>query len=99
MGDNGEAREGYRGHVRLLGPTSAYDSFDIALNFCLNVQETMQTVLFVFCMQNWRTIKGFRLNHQQYSSHYLEQETILMDGIDMSLLSIDEVKIDMSRQN
>ena len=99
MNVDGSVKEGFKGHVRLLGPTSTYDSFDIALNFCLNVPETMKTVLFVFCMQNWKTIKGFRLNHQQYSSHYLEQETILMDGIDMAVLAIEEVKIDLSSSN
>ena len=95
--ENGLPRKGFKGHVRLHGPVSAYDSFDIALNFCLTVPETMETVLFVFCMHNWRTIKGFRLNHQQYSAHYLEQETLLMDGIDLTVLAVDEIQIDLAK--
>ena len=52
--------------------------------------------VFVFCFHNfscWYPYYGFRMNKEYYSAHHFERETILMDGITMLVLKVEEVTV------
>lgn len=47
-------------------------------------------------IQNYRGISGFRLNHQAYSAHDHEQEFLLMEGLQVFVLKVEEATIDFA---
>lgn len=50
-------------------------------------------------MQNYRGISGFRLNNQEFSAHDHEQEFLLMEGLQVFVIKVEDVKIDFSHHS
>ena len=100
------------GFVSLQGCISVYESFRTALSYGKNEDEKLFTVVFVFCMQNYVAdlpystdriedfpFSGIRLNSPSFSAHHQEREIILMEGINMIVLYVEELFIDNSELN
>ena len=49
-----------------------------------------KSVLFVFFFKNWWGFNGFRLNQPEYSAFPFEEEYLLMEGIPVRVLKVDE---------
>ena len=84
------------GHVKLRGIMSATENFRIAVMNSQTTEPDKFPTLFVFCFHNfscWYPYYGFRMNQQSYSAHHFEREAILMDGITMLVLKIEEFTI------
>ena len=45
-------------------------------------------------MQNYKTFDGFRLNSESYSAYHGEKEVVLMEGVQMYVLHVEEYIID-----
>ena len=76
--------------VYMPGTTSTSSSLGIALGFSkCSIAEGL-SVLFVFFFQNYDGFKGFRLNQPEYSAFPYEEEFLLMEGIDVIVLAVDE---------
>ena len=56
--------------------------------------ESLQSVLFVMSIQNYKNYPGFRANTEDYSAYHHEKEIILMEGIRMFVMEVEEVKVD-----
>lgn len=56
--------------------------------------EGLKPVLFVMSIQNYKNYPGFRANTSDYSPYCHEQEVILMEGIRMFVMKVEERKID-----
>ena len=95
------------GFVSMQGCVSVYQNFRQALNYGKTNDKYMSTVLFVFVMQNYVAdlpystdriedfpFSGFRFNCPSYSAHHEEREFILMEGINMIVLYVEELLID-----
>ena len=41
-------------------------------------------------MQNYYGFKGVRINQNRFSSHHFEEEVLLMEGIKMFVVSVEE---------
>lgn len=50
--------------------------------------------LFVISVRNYRGFAGFRLNTPYYSAHSQEDEYLLMDGLRMFVLKVEDFAID-----
>ena len=79
----------------MQGTTAATLNPRVALDFanCNQKQVALglRPVVFVLCMQNYYGFKGVRVNLTRYSSHHFEEEVLLMDGIKMFVVSVEEV--------
>jgi len=51
----------------------------------------MRPVIFVICLQNYNGFKGFRLNKAKYSSHHHDEELLLLDGVTMFVVNVEEL--------
>ena len=76
------------------GYTSATKSVVIALNQsrCAQPQAPKDAtpVLFVFLMQNYDSLEGFRLSNDSYSAYSYEQEYLLQACLNLHVLSIEK---------
>ena len=87
------------GHIKLRGIMSATENVRLAIQNALAQKETnpsMIPTLFVICFHNfscWYPYYGFRMNSQNFSAHHYEREMILMDGITMLVLKIEDCQI------
>lgn len=45
----------------------------------------------MMCMQNYYGFKGLRVNLTRYSSHHFEEEVLLMEGIKMFVVRVEEI--------
>ena len=87
------------GHIKLRGIMSATDNMRMALMSSLaqkGINDSLIPTLFVICFHNfscWYPYYGYRMNQQSYSAHHHEREMILMDGITMLVLKIDDCQI------
>ena len=80
--------------MRMQGVTSTSESYKVALNQARTEDNSMDLVLFVFCIQNyWQTFGGFRNNTQLHSAHHNEQEVLLMDGIPVTVISTEKMTV------
>jgi len=55
--------------------------------------KNLKPVLFVICMKNYKSYHSFRLNDAKYTAHPYEQEYIMMEGILMHLMKVEEIHI------
>ena len=82
--------------VNMPGTTSTSSNLGVALGFskCSKNKKDIATpgksVLFVFFFMNWRGFKGFRLNQPVYSAFPFEEEYLLMEGIKVWVLRVNE---------
>jgi len=70
--------------IQLQGFTHVTESFRNALRHSKSndaVKSTWPIVLFCFCMQNYLSMPGVRLNTPSFSGHPQEREVILIEGI------------------
>ena len=51
-------------------------------------------MLFVICIHNYNGFRGFRMNSSIFSAHPNEREILLMEGIEMCVVDIEEVFVD-----
>jgi len=76
------------------GNTSTSSNLGVALGFSKcsinDVKMTGKSVLFVFFFQNYGSFSGFRLNQPEYSAFPHEEEYLLMEGIEVTVLAVDE---------
>ena len=95
------------GFIRLPGTTSTSESYRVALKFAMPTNKShspdicnMSSVLFVICLHNYQmSYNGFRMNSALYSAFPFEREILLMEGIAMTVLAVEEIKIDISKIN
>lgn len=85
--------------VQIRGHISANENYRIALNQIKRIgsrEDTHQQVLFVILMQNYskKGLGAFRLNGESYSAHPDEQEVLLMDGLPVFVLHIEQVFVE-----
>ena len=84
------------------GVTSTSESFKVALDFAkLPAEQTgdatdLHSVLFVICLHNYRGFHGFRMNSAMFSAHPEEREILLMEGVRMAVMGVEEMYIDNS---
>lgn len=84
------------GHVKLRGMMSATENFRLAVTSSQGTEPGRVPTLFVFCIHNfscWYPYYGFRMDRPSYSAHHFEREAILMDGVTMLVLKIEEFTI------
>lgn len=79
--------------------TSAYLNFREALKLGRSLDPSMRQVLFVICMHNYGPFAGFRMNNNNCSAHYAENEVLLMEGAPMFVLGIEEIDVDHSKRH
>lgn len=82
-------------NVYLPGNTSCSQDVTVALNFAFNnLKKDMRPVLFAICSQNYYNRDGIRMNNEAYSSYPSEEEYLLTEGCEVTILAMDEkVKI------
>ena len=80
--------------VNMPGTTSTSSDLGVALGFsnCSidDIDIPGKSVLFVFFFRNYRRFGGFRLNKPEYSAFPFEEEFLLMEGILVWVLRVDE---------
>ena len=80
--------------IRMPGTTSTSSNLGVALGFskCSKLDNELsgKSVLFVFFFQNYNTFGGFRLNQPEFSAFPDEEEYLLMEGIGVRVLKVDE---------
>ena len=80
--------------VYMPGTTSTSSDLGVALAFsnCSidDIDIPGKSVLFVFFFRNYKEFGGFRLNKPEYSAFPFEEEYLLMEGIDVWVLRVDE---------
>lgn len=77
---------------------SATDNIRFAIQNALIYKDNDKytPTIFIICFHNfscWYPYYGFRMNLQSYSAHHHEHEMILMDGITMLVLKIEDWQI------
>ena len=88
------------GCIHLPGATSTSESFKVALDFARAppsqsaASEQLHSVLFVICLHNYERFNGFRMNSAMFSAHPEEREILLMEGVAMYVLGMEEMYID-----
>lgn len=79
----------------MQGTTATTLNPRVALDFANCNQKQLaldlHPVVFVFCMQNYYGFKGVRINLTRYSSHHFEEEVLLMDGIKMFVVGVEQI--------
>lgn len=59
----------------------------------------MKPVLFVMSVKNYKTFHGFRLSDNKYTAHEDDQEFLLMEGMGVQVLKVEELHIKTSNWN
>jgi len=76
------------------GTTSTSSNLGVGLKFsrCGIEYKTMsgKSVLFVFFFKNYYGFRGFRLNQPEYSAFPDEEEYLLIEGIPVTVLKVEE---------
>ena len=86
--------------IHLKGQTATSESFRIALDFArtnVNTNNSQnQMVLFVLVAHNYSGLgyTGFRLNNELYTAHPGEKEVLFMEGTEVAVVGVDEVRFD-----
>ena len=57
---------------------------------------TEEIVLFAICMQNYHNFPGVRLNTPDLSSHPQEKEAILIEGVPMFVLGVEQKMVPLA---
>ena len=96
-------KENNPGWVHLPGVTSTSLSFKVALQFAKVAHDPMsanskdlQSVLFAICLHNWSGYNGFRMDSALYGAHPDEKEILLMEGVPVYVLGVEEMEVDNS---
>ena len=82
--------------VNMPGTTSTSSNLGVALGFSKcstsieDIELTGKSVLFVFFFQNYTGFPGFRLNQPEFSAFPDEEVYLLMEGIRVRVLKVDE---------
>ena len=91
--------------INLPGVTSTSTSYRVALQFSKAASEpttakakTLQSVVFAICLHNFEGFDGFRMNSALYGAHPEEQEILLMEGVQVAVLGVEDMHIDNSLQ-
>lgn len=50
-------------------------------------------------MQNYRGFAGFRLNREEFSSHYYEKEVLLVEGMPVFVIGVEDIYLDLRKNN
>lgn len=58
-----------------------------------NAYGDIKPVIFTFSLQNYKTISGFRLDDENWTSHIADKEYLLKDGMKAFVLDVQEVEI------
>ena len=58
--------------------------------------EDLRSVLFAICFHNYAGYNGFRMDSSLYGAHPEEKEVLLMEGIPVSVIGVEEMEIDNS---
>lgn len=82
------------GYVFMHGCTATSFSFKEGLNLCRTIEDDTKLVLFVMLMHNYLPFNGFRPNKPQYSAHHVENSLVLMDGLPMFVLGVEELYVE-----
>ena len=102
--EQGKTRKnGNPGWVHLPGVTSTSLSFKVALHFAKVGHESksaksqdLQSVLFAICLHNYYGYRGFRMDSALYGAHPNEKEILLMEGVRVAVLGVEEMEVDNS---
>lgn len=86
-------------YICMQGLTSTSQSLRTALSFGATQSKSRKTVIFVMNIQNYAGFAGFRLNREEYSSHYYEKEVLLVEGIPMFVLGVEDIYLDLRKNN
>ena len=79
--------------LKLQGTTSTYKNFEYALELskCTSYNTFLHTpVLFVYSIRNYTGFQGFRLSDKRYSVYPSEQEYLLVEGLVVYVLDVEE---------
>ena len=88
------------GYIYLPGATSTSESFKVALDFARAPSNQssdslpLHSVLFVICLHNYEGFAGFRMNSAMFSAHPEEREILLVEGVNVAVLGIEDMYID-----
>lgn len=56
----------------------------------------LNIVVFAICLQNWKGFNGFVLDSAFYSAHPDEKQVVLMEGIRVFVVRVEDILIDNS---
>ena len=83
--------------------TSTSTSYRVALQFAkaatkstTTKAKTLQSVIFAICLHNFHRFDGFRMNSALYGAHPEEQEILLVEGLRVAVLGVEDMLIDNS---
>ena len=81
--------------------TSTSLSYRVALHFAQGAvnsdpttSDDLHNVLFAICLRNYEGFHGFRMNSALYGAHPDENEILLIEGVDMHVLGVEEMEIE-----
>jgi len=57
------------------------------------------SVMFMISVQNYYGFNGFRLNGEKYSAYPLEKEVILLDGTQVAVMKVEDVKVNSNDED
>ena len=87
---SGTDEDGRPMQVNLPGVTSTSHELRVALKFATGQNKPdMDSVLFVFCLQNCYRISGMNMNNEAYTAYSSEGELLLQEGNLMYVLAVD----------
>jgi len=90
------------GYINLPGNTSTSESYRVALQFAKasmgdkNTTEEHHSTLFAICLHNYHSFNGFRMNSALFSAHPDEKEILLVEGVKVAVLGVEDIYIDNS---
>ena len=90
----GKKKNNYRpACVKLKGNTSTTKSFRQALLNLNSKDASLIPVLFTITVRNYLGFHAFRINDERYTAHPYEQEFLLMEGIFVWVLKVEEILV------
>jgi len=85
-------------NIKFHGNMTATENVKTALKLATPMATFEKPVLFIISARNYRGYSGFRLNLPQFSPFHQEQEILLMDGIYIFVLKVEEYHFDRSME-
>ena len=79
--------------INLPGVQSFSKRISQSLLYSISKEKAMKPVLFVISMKNYKTFHGFRLTDNKYTAHEDDQEYLLMEGVGVQVLKVEEIHI------
>ena len=81
-----------REDVNIPGSTSCSQSLKVALGFSgvKSPKADYTSVLFLFCIRNYYSPSGVRMNNEAYTSFPVEGETLFTEGMEVRVLGVEE---------